>query len=98
MLDNTALYNLLSELGVIDKKFLDEIFAEVKETGDPMDKILLERDLISDENLGVLVADKWGYLCKIGEISFKKRIGGKLPEEMCRAKRICFLKKESWPC
>lgn len=89
MLDNTALYNLLLELGVVEKSALEEAYSETKQSGGSLEQLLLERDLISDENLGVLVADAIGVpFVRLEKTVLNREMVEKLPEEMCRAKRI----------
>jgi len=55
--DSQTLYNSLSELGVIDVKALQTAFSESKKTGRELDKILLDKELISDDNLGKVIAN-----------------------------------------
>ncbi|HEX9008079.1 MAG TPA: GspE/PulE family protein [Patescibacteria group bacterium] len=96
MVDNTALYSALAELQVVDRKLLDEVWEEARESGDPLSELLLERDLISDENLGLLVAD----MLKVPFIRLEKNVLNReilqiIPEEMARARRCLVFKVDN---
>ncbi len=90
---NTELYNSLLELGVIDKTLLTDAFEESKESGESLGELLLQRDLISDENLGMLVADilKVPFV-RLEKMTLDREILEKVPEEMARARGIIVFK------
>ncbi len=54
---NEELYKVLQEMGVIDQKDLDEALAVAKEEDLWLGDVLIERNLISDRDLGIVVAD-----------------------------------------
>lgn len=54
---NEDLYNILSELKIIDSKQLESCIKESNFTNVPLGKILIDKDLVSDENLGKILAD-----------------------------------------
>lgn len=54
--DREAVFKTLSELQVIPDKQLKEAYEESKSKNIPFDEILLGKELISDENLGKLIA------------------------------------------
>ncbi len=93
MLDNTALYNALIELEIVDRKLLDESWDEVKDTGDSLGAVLLERDLISDENLGMLVADELGLpFVRLEKQMLDRNVLLTISESMARARRCLVFK------
>lgn len=95
MLDNTALYNALVDLDVIDKGSLDDAYAQSNETKESLNRIVLDRDLISDENLGMLVADILKVpFARLGKMAMERETLQSLSEEMSRAKRIIAFKKD----
>ena len=55
--DTNTLYKSLKELQVIDQKDLDNAVAESKKSGTSLGEILLTKELVSDENLGKVIAD-----------------------------------------
>jgi len=80
-------------MGVIDKEQLDDTFEDAKETGEALPELLLQRDLISDENLGMLTADllKVPFI-SLNKVSLNKEVLKTLSEEMARAKGIVIFK------
>ena len=93
IIDDPLLYKTLSELGVIDKALLDDAFEESKDHGFPLGELLLQRDLISDENLGMLVADivKLPFV-RLDKVSLEREVLEKIPEEMARARGVIVFK------
>ncbi len=94
-MDNTALYKSLVDLGVIEKSLLDDAYTEATDAKEYLGKILLDRDLISDENLGVLVAD----ILKLPFVSLAKTVIDRnvlqlISEEMSRARLVIAFKKD----
>ena len=54
--DNLALFRSLEELGVIPQDKLKKAFESTKTANKPLGEVLLEKDLISDQNLGKIIA------------------------------------------
>lgn len=93
MFDNSSVYKSLLELGVIDKALLEDAFVESKESGEPLTELLLQRDLISDENLGMLMADMMKVpFIRLDKVSLDRDVLEKVPEEMARARGIIVYK------
>lgn len=57
LITEKELYGLLLRTGIVDEKKLTELINLSKDTGTPLESVLIERDVISDENLGILIAD-----------------------------------------
>ena len=96
MLDNTALYNALVDLDVIDKGALDDAFSECNEASESLSETLLDRDLISDENLGMLIADILKVpFARLGTMSMEREVLQTLSEEMSRSRRVIAFKKDT---
>jgi len=89
IIDSGSVYKQLSELKIVDQSLLDDAFEESKQTKDPLNKILLARDLISDENLGMLMADMLEVpFVRLEKTAINKETISRLPEQMCRAKLV----------
>ncbi|OGD85674.1 hypothetical protein A2164_03060 [Candidatus Curtissbacteria bacterium RBG_13_35_7] len=56
MYDNQQIYKALSELEVIPQDKLKSAFDESNQSNTPFDEILVNKELISDENLGKIIA------------------------------------------
>lgn len=98
--DNQSLYNALKELEVIDKNQLDNAFDESKKQDIPLANILLEKDLISDENLGKTISDLVSFpLVRLGEISISQDVLQLIPEAVAREQKvIAFTKNNNAIC
>jgi len=94
--DNQDLYDSLKELKIIPQKKLDEVFEESKITGISLDEILIQKDLISDEDVGKTIADLMEVpFVSLSSISFPETAKLMLPEEFARVhKVIVFEEKE----
>jgi type II secretory ATPase GspE/PulE/Tfp pilus assembly ATPase PilB-like protein len=55
--DPNALLKAISELNIVDEKKLLEIFKYSQDTKTPFDEALIDKDIISDVNLGKLISD-----------------------------------------
>ncbi|MBI2049372.1 type II/IV secretion system protein [Candidatus Roizmanbacteria bacterium] len=92
----SQLYNALKELGVIDRKALDAAYDESQKQKIPLENILLEKDLISDENLGKTIADLVSRpLARLGEISIPPEILKIIPEVVAKKQKIIAFNKDN---
>lgn len=95
MIGNEELYKALTELEVIDKILLDDSFEEANETKTKLSELLLDRDLISDENLGLLIADMLKIpFVRLDKTVLMREVLLTIPEEMARARKILVFKVE----
>lgn len=93
--DNQSLYNLLRELDVIDAKKLDQAFKESQKQNILLGNLLLEKDLISDENLGKTIADLILLpLVRLGELSIPQDILQIIPEVVAKKQKIIAFSKD----
>lgn len=93
--DDSLLFKSLSELSVIDKGLLDDTFEQSKERDEPLSELLLQRDLISDENLGVIIADIMKVpFVRLEKVSLDREILEIIPEEMARARGVILFKAD----
>ncbi|MBI2031898.1 MAG: Flp pilus assembly complex ATPase component TadA [Candidatus Levybacteria bacterium] len=95
--ENQDLYDFLRELKIIPQKKLDEVFEETKVTGALLDELLIQKDLISDEDVGKSIAELLNApFVSLSSISFPETAKLMLPEEFARNhKVIVFEEKES---
>lgn len=93
MYSNLDLYQSIKSLSIIAPTKLEECLSKANNSNQPLDKIILENDLISDENLGILIAD----LCQLPYIrlataQLTKNICSLIPEAYAR-KNLCLVYK-----
>jgi type IV pilus assembly protein PilB len=95
-MDNSALYKSLIDLDIVEKDLIEDAYKLAKDTNENLGKILLERDLISDENLGMLMSDvlKVPYIC-LAKTVIDRNVLQLISEEMSRARLILAFKKDS---
>jgi len=87
--ENQDLFDFLKELKIIPQKKLDEAFEEARATGIALDEILIEKDLISDEDVGKSIADLLDVpFVSLSSVSFPETAKLMLPEEFARRHKI----------
>lgn len=93
--DNQSLYNALLELGVIEKKDLDNAFSQSQAQKIPLENILIDKDLISDENLGKTIADLLSLpLVRLGETPIPPEILNIIPETVAKKQKVVAFRKD----
>lgn len=93
--DNQSLYNALKDLQVIDKNQLDQAFADSQKQNLPFEDILLDKDLISDEDLGKTVSDLVSLpLIRLDDISVPYEILHIIPEVVAKKQKVIAFKKD----
>lgn len=56
-IDDQKLFDSLKELNIVPEQVLDSAFEESKKTNVPLEKILLQKELVKDRELGAIIAD-----------------------------------------
>lgn len=57
MITNLQLHSLISAIDIIPVKILDDVYQAAQSSNQSLHELIIKRDLISDENLGRLIAD-----------------------------------------
>jgi len=96
------LYDQLKELDVIDASALDAALEQSETSKVSLDRVLVEKDLISDENLGKIVADMVSLpFVSLSKVVIAKEILFIIPEVVAKKQQIiAFDKNEAglkWP-
>lgn len=95
MYNNTSLYNALKELRVVEINQLDLAFKDSENQKIPLEDILIERDLISDENLGKTISDLLSLpLVRLNDISIPRDVLELIPEVVARKQQLIAFKKD----
>lgn len=96
MYDNQTLYSSLLELHVIDDVSLRQALDDATTQQVPLGDILLERNLITDENLGKLIADliKVSFI-QLSRIKIPKDVLMTIPEVVAQQQSIVAFKKDA---
>jgi len=95
LIDSQKLYKYLQELSLVDKRSLDDAFALSQTKKIPLSKILLEKDIVSDKNLGKIVADLLNLpFVNLTSISISQEILRIIPEVVAKKQKIIAFKKD----
>lgn len=87
--ENEDLYNTLKQLGVIESTQLEEALTESQNKNLPLGEILLEKDLISDENLGKLLADTLGFsFVNLHKVAIPDEVLKIIPEIVAKKQKV----------
>jgi len=93
--DSKSLYNTLKELQVIDQKQLDQAFLESQKQNIPLEDILIDKDLLSDENLGKTISDLVSLpLVRLSGIPIQKEVLQIIPEVAAKKQKVIAFKKD----
>jgi len=88
-------FEILSELKIIDQDRLGDVFAKAKAQNQPFDQILIKNDLISDENLGKIIADFLHIpFINLSQVSIPDDILKVIPEVVAKKQKIISFKKD----
>lgn len=83
------LYQELSELNVIPKKTLDAVYEEANKDFDAVTRMLVDKDYLTDENLGQILADIYNVpFIRIEDYSLPPVASFILPEEYIRLHKV----------
>lgn len=91
------LYSYLSELGIVDAKKLEQLFAQSQENDQPLELVLSRADLISPKVLGKILADFYELpFVYLAETAVELEVLNILPEAFARKqKAIAFNASDS---
>ena len=93
---NEQLKSLVIKNGLIDEKGFSEIEEEAKNSSNTVAETLVEKDIISDENLGILISDflKYPFII-LAKITISPDVFNMIPEKTARRKKIIPFAKDA---
>lgn len=96
LITNEQLKSLVLKNGLIDEKGFSEIEQEAKNSDYTVAETLVEKDIISDENLGILISDflKYPFII-LAKITISPDIFNIIPEKMARRKKVIPFAKDA---
>lgn len=88
-ISDLELYKLLKGLEVIKEKDLEILWKQSRSTKVPFQEVILQKDLLSDDNLGQLIADylKLPYI-SLSKVSIPRNVLIIIPERVAKANKI----------
>lgn len=89
LITNEQLKSLLLKNGLIDEKAFAKIEEEFENSDRTINEILIEKDVITDENLGILISDflKIPFIV-LAKTTIPPNVFNIIPEKMARKKKI----------
>ncbi len=89
------LKSLIVKTGILDEKGLDEIVAFAKNSSATLEDALIERDIISDQNLGLLIADflKYPFII-LSNISIPEDVFRIVPQKIARKQKVIIFARD----
>jgi len=95
VVEDKALFDAISELKVIDSQILESVWSESQKKHIPLKDLLLDRDLISDENISKLIADllELPYI-HLSNVSIPEDTLHIIPEEFAKKQHMIVFKSD----
>lgn len=95
LLTDDQVKELVIKNGLIDEKGIASISEYARSTGETLADALIEKDVVSDENLGILIADKLKIpFIVLSKISIPEEIFKIIPEKIARKHKIIPFEKD----
>lgn len=89
------LYKTLKEFEVVSPKRLDNLYKDAVKSGTSFEKALVDSDLISQDNLGKIIADMLGiHFIKLTDTPIDKEVMFKIPETVAKRQNLVAYKKD----
>src|SRR3990167_4988326 len=96
LITNEQLKSLILKNGLIDEIGFSKIEEEAKNAGYTISETLVEKDIISDENLGILISDFLKYpFIVLAKITIPPDVFNIVPEKMARKKKVIPFAKDA---
>lgn len=85
VLSPDTLFNALKELDVLDAKELEALYTQAVETKASLQHLLLDKNLISDENLGKVIAELYAVpFIKLSQVKIEPDVLHLIPERVAQ--------------
>lgn len=96
LLPDDKLQNLLSKSATIDEKKLTEALEFAKNAQVSLEDALIEKDIISDEDLGLLIADSYKFpFVVLSKITIPEEVYRIIPERIARKYKVISFARDS---
>ena len=96
LIANEQLKSLILKNGLIDEKEFEKIEEAAKNADVSLSETLVEKDVITDEDLGILIADSLRYpFIQLSKITIAPDVFNIIPEKMARKKKVIPFARDS---
>lgn len=88
-ISNQKLKLLVEHLDIVSKDRLDEAFEYAEKNHRPVAEVLVSKNLISDDNLGKIIADEMGYeFVDLNKVSIEDDVLDIIPKVMAKVQKV----------
>ena len=96
LITNEQLKALVIKNNLIDEKGFSEIEQESKNSENSIEEILVEKDIVTDENLGILISDflKYPFII-LAKLTIPADVFNIIPEKMAKRKKVIPFAKDA---
>jgi len=96
LITNEQLKALVIKNNLIDEKGFSEIEQESKNSENSVEEILVEKDIVTDENLGILISDflKYPFII-LAKLTIPSDVFNIIPEKMAKHKKVIPFAKDA---
>jgi len=96
LITNEQLKSLVLKNGLIDEKGFSKIEEEAKNSNYTVSEALVEKDIITDENLGILISDflKYPFII-LAKVTISSDVFNIIPEKIARRKKVIPFAKDA---
>jgi type IV pilus assembly protein PilB len=96
LITTEQLKDLVLKNKLIDDKGFSEIEEEAKNAGNSVEETLVEKDIVTDENLGILISDFLKYpFIVLSKITIPPDVFNIVPEKIARRKKVIPFAKDA---
>lgn len=96
LIANEQLKSLVIKNNLIDEKGFSEIEEEAKNSDYSIAEALVEKDIVSDENLGILISDFLKYpFIVLAKVTIPPDVLNIIPEKIARRKKVIPFKRDA---
>ncbi len=94
--DDTKLYTTLAELSVLSDDKLKQAFERSQKSHVPLAELLVNEDLVSDENVGKVVADIYALpFIRLSDINIPDSVLTLIPEQFAKKQKVIVFRKDT---
>jgi type IV pilus assembly protein PilB len=96
LITNEQLKSLVLKNGLIDEKGFAKIEEEAKSSECTLEEALIDKDIVSDENLGMMISDFLKYpFVILAKVTISPDVFNIVPEKMARRKKVIPFAKDA---
>jgi type IV pilus assembly protein PilB len=93
---NQRLKEIIKGLALVSEDSLNEAYAFAEQNKKPLGEILVKNDLLSDDHVGQIIADEFGYnFVNLNSVTIKEEILNLIPAIMAKNKMVIAFERDA---